>query len=467
MNTRTAKDIFDLSKETDKLAEYYGKESRDWQAAHIALIADVRREYQHFVNTTFKHLGFQLSELENGWDFKKKRELGPIVRQAESELRHLQQQSTEFSEKWRGFGKKLQSLKSHFPHASNELVRSQRDKTRGSGDWVLLFGILLICIVLEATVNMSLLASALTTGLIGAFVIAVLVSFLNVGVVGGGGGLFFNHALSQPKKKELPSIVRPVLWVAWVLVALLLNIFFGRHRENFARIIEQNEAAAEEAYEGVAGAFASATENVTNISWNVLDWQFESVLFLLLGMGLSIFAFYKTFTFAQPAERDFRTLGEELDKLDLAKTKIEDQFHSLPERFHKMTGQLRTKVSGYVQELTREYGKAKVAFEDLQDDWEKNHIIDAIEAKFVMFHNSHHPDKIDLEELKKHRQDRNIDTSFPATNADHQHLEDARKFLEDWSARGKDVFFRAIGDARQQIDSRREDYRQPILGQLN
>lgn len=466
MDTKKEKDIFALSKETDKLAEFYGKESGDWQAAHIALIADVRREYQHFVNTTFKRLGHQLSERENGWDFEKKREIDPIVSKAESELKHLQHRSKEYAEKWEGFDRKLQSLKSHFPHVDIELVKSERDKAKGSGDWVLLFGILLICIVFEAAVNMSLLASALTTGLIGAFVIAVLVSFLNVGVVGAGSGLLFNNILSQPKKNQLPSIVRPALWVIWFLVVLLLNVFFGRHRENFARIIEQNEATAGQAYEGVAEAFASAAENVTSISWNILDWQFESVLFLLLGIGLSIFAFYKTFTFIQPAERDFRALGQELDNLDLVRTNIEDQFHSLPERYYEMTGALRARVSAYVQDLTREYGKAKVAFEDLQDDWEKNHIIDPMEAKFVMFHNNSHPDKINLERLKKHRQDKNIDTSFPATSADHQHLVDAQEFIVDWSAAGKDIFFKAISEAGRQIDVRREDYRQPVLGQL-
>ena len=42
MDTKKEKDIFALSKEPDRLAEFYGKESGDWQAPHIALIADVR-----------------------------------------------------------------------------------------------------------------------------------------------------------------------------------------------------------------------------------------------------------------------------------------------------------------------------------------------------------------------------------------------------------------------------------------
>ena len=78
-------------------------------------------------------------------------------------------------------------------------------------EWLKLIAMLVVCIVGEAMANVTLLTRALSTGLVGAFITAVLVSAINVGALGAGGGLLLSGVRRHSNSGGGASIrLRPV-----------------------------------------------------------------------------------------------------------------------------------------------------------------------------------------------------------------------------------------------------------------
>ena len=87
----------------------------------------------------------------------------------------------------------------------------------------------------------------------------------------------------------------------WGLLALGLNLLVGRHREAFARIIDESERQVSSAVETDMATVLQ--EVAAGISFNPVTWNLESLLFFLLGVALCAAGFYKGYTFMKPGVR--------------------------------------------------------------------------------------------------------------------------------------------------------------------
>ena len=123
----------------------------------------------------------------NGWRFNCSKGPRQVTIEAEEELRSLKLLSSQ-----------LRSDRTELPLAS------EIDPPTGY-QWLKLIALLVVCIVGEALANVTLLTRALSTGLVGAFITAVLVSAINVGALGAGGGLILS-AVRRNSKSQVPFL---------------------------------------------------------------------------------------------------------------------------------------------------------------------------------------------------------------------------------------------------------------------
>ena len=448
-----------IHKSASEITKEIAENSYDWKAGHVSSLTKMRTLYQEYINKLLQGINEQLGEPLNGWNFLKLEGPNQLVLKAENEFKNLKSRSGTYRADRNQLLDSMQGLNKRFPNVSEESL--QNVKTIDIGDWWLFIGIMLICILVEAVANVSLLIAVLTTGMLGAFIVAVLVSVLNVGIAGAGVGFlisFFHRHSGRLFKGAIP-----LLCSTWVLLMLLLNLFIGRHRENFSRILEQQIAGEIVSESQKIGSMNEALQSAESISFNVAEWQFESLLFFLLGIGLCAFAFLRAYSFIKPgselADR-FKSLSEERNRINV-------EFHALPERYQKeLTDRLRPEVANYVQNLHNDCNAAEVVFEDVRDDWDKGQILARMEADFVSSHNVNHAGKVSLDMLRSHREEQKIDTSFPVTRADENVLDDAKQICEKWKAVSQDEFFTNITDRTREISNMWDRYKDPILGPL-
>lgn len=312
-----------------------------------------------------------------------------------------------------------------------------------------------VCIAIEAVANSYLLASALTTGLVGAFITAVVVSFLNVGALGAGIGLL----LSALRRRAAHSGLFYASLAAWGAGAVLLNLLVGRHREAFARLIDARE---QEISGAVETNMATATEMASTIPYIPSSWQFESLLFFCLGIALCVFGFFKGYTFIGAG--DPHHARRELDR---QKAEILSEYHSLSGRYRgRLTEDLRGSVAGWIESLERAWQSAINDKEDLKANWSGGSLLAQVEALFIAAYNDSHAEKIDQPMLDEHREQGGIDISYPATPADLQVPNEARDIIRKWTETEQQAFFEDINEQTKEIDRVWTDYRPLIVDEL-
>lgn len=450
-----------LDKET-QLAQQAGRREGDWEYKHTKMLHDLRHMYEEHINKNLGNLQKRLTEPLNGWHYNKSKGLYGVEREVKRECKNLRDKSRRYANDKAKFDNDLQKLQESFPNIDERSIGKVTAKDKN--DWILLIGVMLICIITEAAANVSLLASALDGGYIQAFTVAVLASFLNVAVLGAGVGLLFSFLHCKANKAS--RRILPFLVAAWLCAVLLLNLFFGHHREGFSRDAKQKEAAAEAAYEGtvdsegIVDSLASAMDTSIDVSYNIMEWQFESFLFMGLGIGLCMIAFLKAYFFFRPGEH----LSEELRELHGRREKIREDFESLSKKYQdELTNTRRKDVTQFVQDLEVSYRETLGLWEDVESNWENNRMVGHVEGEFAKFHNDNHGDKTNRDMLKEHREKVNIDLSFPATDADKEPLRDAREIIQEWNRTGKDEFFERIHQKAEDVHRLCEDYRRPVL----
>ena len=226
----------------------------DWKPAHHKLLTSLRQAYQDLVNRTLETVAREIGQPLNGWHFKCSKGPRQVTIEAEEELRSLKLLSSQ-----------LRKDRTELP------LPGEIDPPTGY-QWLKLIALLAVCIVGEALANVTLLTRALSTGLVGAFITAVLVSAINVGALGTGGGLTLSAVRRHSKSR-----VAFLAGCGFSLVcATVLNLIVGRHREAFARLIEERERQTLQATEI---DLASVRELAAGISFNPVTWSLSPYSF--------------------------------------------------------------------------------------------------------------------------------------------------------------------------------------------
>lgn len=408
----------------------------DWKPAHHKLLTSLGLAYRDLVNRTLGTVSREIGQPLNGWDFRRSKGPRQVTHDAEGELKDLQRRSAQHRD-------------------ARKTLPLPSDTNPPTGyDWLKLIALLAVCIVLEAVANVTLLARALSTGLVGAFITAVLVSAINVGALGAGGGLTLS-GVRRHSKSRVPFLTGCGLLV---VAATALNLIVGRHREAFARLIEEREQQTLEATEV---SLASVRELAAGISFNPVTWELESLLFLALGLALCAVGFYKGFTFVKTGVK--RKEAEE--SLDREWNEIKERYTTLSERYRKkLTQGLRADVAGWIEELDRKRRRARNVLEDVKESWEKGSYLDFVESDFIVAHNKHNADKIDREMVDSHRESVNVDWSFPATPADWHILDEADEIVAAWRDSGQEAFFESVHLECEKVADLWKRYESVILG---
>ena len=388
----------------------------DWKPAHHKLLTSLALAYRDLVNRTLGTVAKEIGQPLNGWDFKRTKGPRQVTIDAEEEL------------------KALKHRRSQHRKARTELPPASDIDPPTAYRWLKLIALLVVCIVVEALANVTLLTRALSTGLVGAFITAVLVSAINVGALGAGGGLTLS-AVRRHSKSHVPFLSACGLLLVF---ATGLNLIVGRHREAFARLIEERERQTLQATEI---DLASVRELVPGISFNPVTWELDSLLFLVLGLALCAVGFYKGFTFVRTGIK-----REEAERrLDREWKDIKESYTTLSGRYRtQLTKGVRADVAGWIEELDRKRRRAGNVLEDVRESWEQRVYLDLVEADFIVAHNKHNADKIDREMLNVHRESVNIDWSFPATPADWHILDEADAIVTAWRDSGQEEFFDSV-----------------------
>lgn len=411
----------------------------NWKPAHHKLLTSLALAYRDLVNRTLGTVAREIGQPLNGWHFQRSKGPRQVTLDAEEELRGLKRRRSQHAK------------------ARTELPSSGDFDPPTGYDWLKLIALLSVCVVAEALANVSLLTRALSTGLVGAFITAVLVSAINVGALGAGGGLTLS-AVRRHSKSRWPFLVGCGVLAA---AATTLNLIVGRHREAFARLIEERERQTLAATEI---DLASVRELAEGISFNPATWELESLLFLVLGLALCAVGFYKGFTFVRVGTRR----EEAQRRLDAEWKEIKRRYTSLSERYRtKLTRGVRAEVAGWIEALDRNRLRARNILEDVKESWEQGVYLNLVESDFIVAHNKHNADKIDREMLDAHRDSVDIDWSFPATPADWKILDEADGIVAAWRESGQEEFFDSVERECARVADVWTRYESVILGSAN
>lgn len=422
-------DIEDAAKE---MATKAGMNLVSWEPGYANLVQEVSGFYAEEIRKLISPINRQMTKYLNGLRYDL--ESGPkdVLLQAEGDFKSLNGDALKYHRNFSQFNKELQKEQRVFPNLTELGVRKTKIKT--SADGFLFFAVLGLIVLVESAANMSLLSSALEGGLIQAFMVAVLVSVINVMVVGTGMGFLCAFLFRKIKTAFYAAV--PV----WLIFVVALNVIVGGHREKYVLAIEEKEKAAE-----------GAVVELSEVSYNFLSWSFESVLFFLLGIGLCCFGFYKGITYSAPGEN----LKFLLDKLDVLKDKIEQGIESIPARYKEELKILKDKVSKEKQELLQLVGEGETRLQNMEGSW--NGLIHVIQTEFVSSYNKAHPEqKIDLETLQNARET----PPFPAHQAVRDAVARAKKRLQEYESSDQQRFYDAIYSANSEIARMQGEYRQ-------
>ena len=322
-----------------------------------------------------------------------------------------------------------------------------------------LIGWLSLCIVGEAIVNIALLMEALPGGALTAFLVALLVSVINVGFLGAGLGF-----LAALIKRHSGMTAR--FWGfagAVALLALWFNHLLGRHREAFTRIIEATE-------QEVAGGtpVPPLREVLATVGANPLAWELQPLLFALLGICLCAVGFAKGFLFPEE-EVEGEDGTPSPDSLGTG-----DGSHSRRVAFAKAYVALLDEYEGHLAEAHKEvvewYGvldqdrrRVSAVVRRVQEDGDRRACIERLEYAFVVAFNNHHADKIDLGTLAAHRDGRSPGP-LQVTPSDPEVLEETNRVADWWDKSGASELDDALAEARNRLVRVWEDYESPVLG---
>ena len=417
-----------------------------WKAAHHKLIAQLRSECAAYVNHVLHRLRNELGQPHNGWSFDRIKGPSSLADRAETKLKELHGSARANREAF----EQLQRA---------DTLPDEPAVEPSSQDWWKLSAITGVMVAVESVANSFLLASALTTGLLGAFITAIVVSVLNVGAMGVGVGLL----LAAVRRRFPATALFAACLVAWGGVAVFFNLLVGRHREAFALLIEARE---EQIPGGVETSMSTATDMLSAIPYSPATWQFESLLFFLLGIALCAFGLYKGYTFKKVAD-PAAARRQRFEALEQRREAIWREYSELAKDYrHRLTHDLRKRVAGWIEGLATELSHATDRIEDIRLKWAGGSFLADVEARFVTAYNNAHATKIDGKKLEQHRDEAKIDLAFPAAASDMEVLESIREVIHEWKTAQMHAFFDDIETHARRIEQHWTNYDPMIREQV-
>ena len=154
-------------------------------------------------------------------------------------------------------------------------------------------------------------------------------------------------------------------------------------------------------------------------------------------------------------------------QIDAERAEILATYWQLSDKFRRrLTNNVRAEVAGWIQKLKTEWHHATDRLEDLEDEWKGRSHLAQVEALFVAAYNDVHATKIDKRMLKQHRDQEEIDLSFPMSPADGQVLSDTNDMLRRWSETDMEAFFEDINGRTQEVDHLWATYKQLVVNVL-
>lgn len=434
----------------------------EWKTAHHSLLADLRLDLQEYVDLRLGNLRAKLSDplgLGGSSQFQGPAEL---VRRAEAELQQL-----ELCRKWQQPLSNLELLGEcsdtlvQRPNNENTAAKpSPRDDT-SRVHWTRWLGLVAagaVCVTIESGLNIALLMGGLPGGALQAFMLALLVSLINVGGLGIGAGLL----MSEVRRRIKPDLYR-VAWAVWIPLAVAFNFVVGRHREAYARVLDLIR-------ENPTALVPDHRVLLAEISFNPLTWELEALLFALLGTSLCAFGFWKGFTFMRGIGVNSVSDGQ-AGASDIVpgteapyQRQLFDAFASLPQRYRScLTSDLRGEVANWYKALDRERRDVTTLLEMMKEGQYRQACVDRLEHAFIVEHNGSYPDKIGSENVQAHRLEK-YPEPLTVTASDPQVLEEAGRIILEWSEAGHAAFDNRIASANDEIVKIWTNYRPLVLG---
>lgn len=216
-----------IGEHVKKMATQAGMLQLDWQASYSELVDNVSVFYAHKVNEIVDPIIRQSARYLNGLSFDIEYRSEEIKENAIRAFEATLSDARTYAKRYTQFKKKLVQEQKIFPELEEENIRETQ--TKSMGDWVMFFGLMAILVLVESGANTTLLSSVIEGGIVGAFIVATLVSIINV--VGIGTGLGFLYAfLLRKVSRNIFYIAMPV----WLGCALLLNLEEGDIEKNLS-----------------------------------------------------------------------------------------------------------------------------------------------------------------------------------------------------------------------------------------
>ena len=446
----------------------------EWRSAHDSLLASLRLDLQNYVDLSLGNLRTKLSDPLGPAGSSPSQGPKELVRRAEEELKQL-----ELCRKWRqplGHVSLLHVGNS----ASDRDPRPQPPQTNPDNDdskvhwtrWLWLIAVFAVCVTIEAAANIGLLMGALPGGALQAFLLAILISAINVGGFGISAG-YYLFTLRRRFGRTRPKLYQAA-WGAWMLLALAFNLVAGRHREAYARVLQQikNDPTA---------PVPDAGDLLPGIPFNPLAWELEALLFALLGMFLCALGFAKGFTFMRgkadnsgtdgkgSEDDDNRGQGESaeadggIEATSPHNRQLFNAFTSLPQRYLGSLTDLRGEVANWYRALDLERRNVTTLLERLKVKESRQACIDNLEHAFIVAHNLNYPHKIDLQSVEVHRLEKYAEP-FAVTASDPQVLDEAGALVSEWRESGQAAFDKRIAAAHEEITAIWDNYTPLVLG---
>ncbi|MCE2455475.1 MAG: hypothetical protein J4G12_06585 [Gemmatimonadetes bacterium] len=402
----------------------------DWRPAHSGLLNELRASADEAVVAEISPVAKDLAEARN-WS---------VTANAVSDKAMLDAKNT------------LNVLKNRAHRLHGDPLPSQRDVESPSGiRWLVLLTLVAFFVMVEAGFNVTLLISALDSGLVGAFITAILASAVNVGF-GAGSGMGISFLV---KRFGIPKAISGACFAVVGGVAVLINLIVGRHRESFERLIEQREQAG-----GLDTqvTLTSARQLAVDIPMNPTTWELRSFLFFVLGVVLFGVGLYKGYTFVKsklPAVKEKR-----LQEIHA----IRDDFDGVSKRHRRaLEDEMKRAVTDVVVRLDSARHVSRHRLMDLAAAWNQGGSVAYAESLFLKEFNDRHPDKITREMLDSHRKEPGVTPTELRIDRALATLDDADGFMEAWSS-GEGVKFAKIQTGvADKINRTWMDYQSVIL----
>lgn len=429
----------------------WGREAgEDWHSAHYGLLAGLRLDLQQYINTTLDSLRAKLSNSTG--PRSSSRVFGPINLARDVKVR-LEQLRV-----WRQHGNPARP-----PAPPNGIGQSNgrppvlgpeavnRSQSERQHDVRSLWNTLAFLIVGEAVLNMFLLMRALPDALLGAFILAFIVSVINVGGIGASVGL----AIARFGR----GVSRQVGWGLWAILALGFNLIAGRHRAAYARVIS-------EINQNPTVPPPLPSDLLPEVSFNPVSWEFEALLFALLGLLVCGWGFAKGFGFREPEFQDRGDDNPIRPKRTIAGSnhRAHSEYQDVLRQFRKDSVQLREETEAWYETLDQDRRDVSYVVKMLEEKQNRQACVDCVVHAFIAAYNNNHAEKLTLHVVETHRRER-YEEPLLVTPSDPKVLDEAAELITKWQHSEREQFEERLSQTQDEVTEMWGKYEPLLFGE--